>query len=259
VPQPPVLTPNSYSIQNNTNTFPCTNCPSVFPATPNIKNSAGKSGDTAWMQFVYQSGNPPLVCVWYVDSTVAGNTNSQAGYLSKCVPGTQQGGAPLLGPGSPAVWMAAVFAYDSCSSSSGSNCQISIWAYDGTQPADWYGITSPLGDALGLSGNWTDVSGTILGQGGGSKAVFQNVYLFTGLQAYSCNTVPITYLTGSPPACPKPAQPTASDLLSDLNGIATVTSFTGETNNLNNEPFYFGCGPSGDPIQCELAYYSSAP
>jgi hypothetical protein len=69
---PAQLTSNSYSIQNNTNIFNCTNCARLFPAQSGISNSAGTSSDQAWVQFVFQSGDPPAYCIWYVDVTVAG-------------------------------------------------------------------------------------------------------------------------------------------------------------------------------------------
>jgi hypothetical protein len=215
------------------------------------------------MQFVYQSGDPPGICIWYVDVTVAHNTKNKAGYLAKCLPIQQGNITPFLGPGGVIEFFATVIAFDSCSSA-GSNCQIAIVAYDNQQPGDWYALTSPIGDALGLSGNWFDTSGTILGRGRGSTAVFTGPIVLTALNAYTCIRhgsspdtvagVAETSLTGPTPCHENPDQPLV-DFLSSFNGVATVTGVTAETNNMTNGPVNFSCVP----FYCTLAYRSSAP
>ena len=267
-PTPAVVrTPNAYSIQDNTNYFNCPHCRSgtYFPAVAGISNSAGRDGDTAWVQFVFQSGDPPAYCIWYVDVTVATNTNNKAGYLPKCVPIQMINVTPLLGPGVFTFW-ATVIGYDTCSSSTGSNCRLTLVGYNSQSVGDWYAIS--FKDLVGLSGQWTDVSGTILGQGNGSRAVFEhNLGVQTTMDAYTCivrdkkrpgftTVAGITEvsLTG-PAACPSPKKPTAADRLSELKAKSTHTSVTGKSNNLENNPPDFRC----QPFHCSLSYPSIAP
>ena len=110
-------TANAFSIQNNTNYFPCASCSrgSPFPAVAGVGNSASQTGDLGWIQFVYQQFSLAnwSLCIWTVDVTIATNTNNAflngasggyandnyAGYHRACVQSSASARGPLTGAG----------------------------------------------------------------------------------------------------------------------------------------------------------------
>jgi hypothetical protein len=241
-------TPNRYSIQNNTNPFPC------FPCSDGYPLKVSKHGDYGWVQFTYQAtpalkGGPgnALVCVWQVDWTVTHNTtpNNPAAYTKLCWPLLTA--TPLTGAGAQsATAQAEVHGYVLCpASGSDSGCLLTVLAAVpgacGVLPGvpfcgGWVSVSAP--DLFGLSGNWTDVSGGIFGYGGGSTASFTHAAIQTTVQAYA-STNPL------------------GDPFLQLSAINEVTTVTAESNNLTNAPGIFWCSTSADG--CGLIYNSSVP
>jgi hypothetical protein len=170
---------NAFSIQTNTNYFNCSTCSSgkPFAAVTGVSNSASATGDQGWVQFVYQNyASSARLCVWNIDLTIASNTNSAklpgssstwgfansgyAGYNAACVavPTTY----PLTGSGAANGEGEVIGYITSCPANSNSGCLLEVVGYlpwGGDQ--GWWSIGTK--DAMGLSGNWTNVSGTILG------------------------------------------------------------------------------------------------
>jgi hypothetical protein len=270
-------TPNAFSLQTNTNYFPCTTCRSGYPfaAVPGIASSASQRGDVAWVQFAYQNfgGSIAQLCIWQVDRSIDIYTNgayfsgsnggfanaNQAGFHRDCVaklPIT----APLTGPGavvaqgdeSPAVGGAEVIGYITCPDT---GCLLQLVAYLPWANENWWSITKK--DVLGLNGNWTNVNGSILGSGGNSTAVFSSrtsrkMTIEQGIRAFSC--VNFSAATGYlPQACPAPIIPIEPQF--DLSAIPMFSPTTGENNNLINGPTTFTCGPTN----CSLVFDSTAP
>ena len=121
-----------FSMQLNTNNFPCTSCTAgvPFPADSTNRNVASQAGDQGWVQFVYsqdhdpQNGYQGYLCVWNIDLTVAQNTKEN-GYNAVCVQIPVQ--HALTGSG--AVKSAAeVIGYESCAGPN-SACTLSAIAY----------------------------------------------------------------------------------------------------------------------------------
>jgi hypothetical protein len=119
----------------------------------------------------------------------------------------------------------------------------------------WWSIVAA--DTYGLSGNWTEISGSILGLGNASKASFQNATVETLVGARSC-LAPYTAAT-----CPSGSQP--AELEHELIYYAApyYSGVTGESNNLTpvvgsppaHEPTTFLCLTN----DCGLWYNSVAP
>jgi hypothetical protein len=264
---------NAFSLQTNTNYFPCSTCKSGYPfgSVPGIPDSASQAGDPGWVQFAFQnfSGGASQLCIWQIDVGITVNTNNamftgdnggyanshQAGYHKDCVaeadlPIT----APLTGPGavvpqqgqSPAVGDAEVIGYITCPST---GCLLQLVAYLPWANENWYSITKK--DVLGLSGNWTNVNGSILGSGGNSTAVFSaNTNILQTIAAYSC--VDFSAATGymaEPCAAPK----TPILRLFELSASPTFSPYTGEQNNLVSGPPKFTCRP----YDCVLSFDST--
>jgi hypothetical protein len=265
---------NDFSIQTNTNTFSCTGCSAGQPFQPieNLPNSGSEPGDGGWVQFTFQdfqNRSQALLCIWSVDTTIADHTNNAgipagsaagfatgtAGYHAKCAPSSPQGPStalPLTGPGA-AQGPGEVVGYVTCpSAGSNDGCLLNVVGY-----LPWSGSNEPYAvtdnDWLGLSGAWTNVSGSILGAGGGAKATFTNTEIGTVLQAYSC------YVTSdaeevTPQACPPPNPPWIEPML-ELTAEPQATFATGESNNLLNGPTTLGC----QTFNCTLSYDSISP
>jgi hypothetical protein len=253
-------TPNAFSIQTNTNFFPCSTCKSgsPFALTSGVANSASQPGDTGWVQFVYQqfesgkSGNSRL-CVWNVDVTVANNTANNAGYAPTCVyPSATYPMAPVAGPGA-AIGAAEVIGYVQCpNASSKAGCTLWVvaqlpWAAG----SGWWSISAP--DSMGLAGNWTNVSGTMLGAGGASQAIFTGTQMQNVVRGYSCYTAPQSSTGYTPQACTPP--PVYSILGRGFDLTASPASYypTGESSNFTNGPVTFTCAA----YDCWLSYGSS--
>jgi len=263
-------TVNAFSIQTNTNYFNCSTCSSgkPFAAVTGVSNSASATGDQGWVQFVYQNyASSARLCVWNIDLTIAQNTNSAklpgssstwgfansgyAGYNAACVavPTTY----PLTGSGAANGEGEVIGYITSCPANSNSGCLLEVVGYlpwGGDQ--GWWSIGTK--DAMGLSGNWTNVSGTILGSGGSSSATFTKTGIDQVLRAYSCFLAPSDATGFAPQPCPPP-NPAWLGFLTDLSGTPAISSVTGESNNLTNGPVTFTC----QDFDCWLEYKSQSP
>lgn len=265
--------PNSFSIQTNTNVFDCSGCTngSPFGAIPGYPNSASQPGDKGWVQFVYTNiGTKSALCVWIIDRSVAHNTRNQTfpatvnggyanagivGYHRKCV--SPPVSAPLTGAGAPQA-EAEVAGSVICASANA--CNLWVLAYlpwgTGTEGEFW-SISAP--DTMGLGGHWFSVDGSILGSGGGAKAVFTNTQIQQVVHAYSC----VAAASPSSGYFPTPCVPATGPIghvvpaiVYALRASANVVSDpTAESNNLTNQPSTFACGL----FDCWLTYNSTAP
>jgi hypothetical protein len=181
-----VSTPNSFSIQLNTNTFTTT------------------YGGNGWVQFVNQTipGTADFLCVWKVDLDVAYATGNGNGYESVCV--RSQSTKPFLGPGSAGEGGQIAEVKGFVHASAEGATLLTAWAQ---LPWDFpyaYAVTTTdtitgtfrglPGDSkqypLGLSGRWTQVTGDIYGTGCGSRAVFTGTRLFERVIASTCTSYP---------------------------------------------------------------------
>jgi hypothetical protein len=256
---------NAFSIQTNTNFFTCSPCKagSPFAAVPGIPNSASEPGDTGWVQFVYQQfktgsaagkGSSDL-CVWNVDVTVAYNTSNNAGYSPTCVyPSESEAVAPLDGTGA-AIGGAEVIGYVQCPTA-GSDAGCTLWLVaqlPWSPGSGWWSISAP--DSMGLAGSWTNVSGAMIGAGGGSEAVFTKTQMQQEVRAYSCYASPTSATGYAPTACPNPSPYNFFARYFELTASPAESYVTGESSNLTNDPVTISCGD----YDCWMWYNSTAP
>jgi hypothetical protein len=260
---------NAYSIQVNTNTFGCSPCKSGSPFAPvrGAPLSASEAGDTGWIQYVWQSdASSSRLCIWSVDTTIASNTGNAPlptgesggyanegyqGYHADCIyPSQFTSIAPLTGTGS-AQGEAIVNGYVQCPGQvlnlkPGYIAGCSLWAL-ATLPwaQDPFWIIASK-DKMGLSGNWTIVSGSILGQGNASHAKFKAAVFLEAIGAYSCAAAPPI---SAPVACP------SEKSLPVLVGHTVNFDPTGESSNLTVNPLNFECGPN----DCLLGSFLTSP
>ncbi len=183
---------NQWSVQSNTNQW-------TIPST-----ATSGAGDTAAVQFVIQSnGSTSAICIWNVDVTAQS-------YPNTCVTAQQRSGG--MQP----------FDEGNISATVNSNGTLSMvarlsWVPNG-QPNEYAVVTN---DIHSLSGNWTQVSGGIIGIGSCSQAQFTTAELFTQAVASTCSGD----TDGTSPTCAPPVlQPNAS---ASVGNTGTV-----ETNNL---------------------------
>jgi len=243
---------DAFSIQVNTNFFPATN------------------GNTGWVQFVLQSqpddpSNPnddDILCVWQVDVTVANATANASGYTPTCVtvpklrivwgpndawPG---GGkrVTFVGPGVDMNEKAKVAGYVSTSGNAGT--RLYAWAFVPWAPFSAYAVG--VADSQGLKNRWTEVSGDIIGLGGGSQANFRRTTVRTVVQASSCIAGGASF--------PCPSQPIPPQLALGSYATPEITGVTAETNNLattydfvDHQPVFSCAGET-----CTLDYSTGA-
>jgi hypothetical protein len=158
----------AYSIQLNTNGF------------------NGNNGDEGWVQFVYQDfcgygyqfvgeqkcESKTGFCIWNIDLTVAGKTNNNQGYNPTCV---------SVGPVDlSSTYSAVIYGY----TAPGQKLVSYLFL-----PGSSFGLTAVVApDVYGLAGNWYQVSGGVMGAGGGSQAQFgKNPTIEqTNIEADSC-------------------------------------------------------------------------
>jgi len=247
--------PSAFSIQTNTNQFPCATCSVGYPVlgSPGVPGSSSAPGDVGWVQFTYQQISPgPVgignssVCVFEVDVTVANATSNLFGYPNICVtPSSSEAVAPLFGPGAPANSLAEVVGYIQCPSpASNSGCILWAVAHLPWSPGTgWWAISMP--DYMGLAGNWNNVSGGMFGAGNSSEAQFENAELQNTVSAYSCYGVHSPF--GAPASCGTP--PGWQPILP-----ATAVGYypTGESNDLTAGEVAFQCGA----FSCWMNYES---
>jgi hypothetical protein len=237
-------TPNTFSVQLNTNPFFAPQGPSPFSKTA---TTGFVAGDRAWAQFVLASRGDPqttdlsipptyfFACIWQNDFD-QGKADAVIGlqaYVPFCVGpnGTQEDFQTFPRDLQPLDY-ASVAGYaftdaDGMTADLGMVVQLSWW--DASKaPADYRGIFAAVTKdsyLLGQSNNWQTVSGTLLGAGGGSMAAFTNASLMTRLVAGNCaESNGGTGANQNPVSC-------ASTLSS--SGVQPATQqFTDESNNL---------------------------
>ena len=191
--------PSGYSLQDNTNTF------------------IGTNGHNDWVQFVYQTtsgGTSGVACIWQIDLTLP----NQQGYSpTGCASGGDLGSSDV-NSGSP---MCCVEGFElpgilamAVSDVAGS-ALAAVWPdLNGLQTGD----------------NWNQASGSILGVGGGSRAVFASgTEEQITLNASSCVSYG-GFLT-FPVACQVQGFPGAGPPLKP-NAFSSWPNVTAETNNL---------------------------
>ena len=178
-----------WSVQLNTNGFPCTD----------------STGNNCLVQFVIQTspngttdGNAAM-CIWSVNNTLQK-------YPNKCVPGPDK-----IRPGDFVAHdfvNVAGYVFDDTSQSPAQHMLGMVVQYSMT-PADLqkdvnavnqlpglYAVVKP--DSDGLVNQWTETTGSVLGEGGGSTLTFQNAEVNTVVAASSCPGDTTT----SGPTCP---------------------------------------------------------
>ena len=220
-----------WSVQNNSNSFNCTD------------TTLG----TCLIQFaVIQEGNggTGAVCITNVHNIVDTGSGVTADYTNNCVglfgtnqvtPGgiqtnidTRQGplqagdfanlaGYTFTQGGQPMLGLVAQFSWVSSTDS--------IPTAKSNVPNLVPGLYAVVTPDTGLAGNWTSVRGSLVGEGGGMKAMFSNGELLTRIAASSCPGD----VSASGPTCP--GQPALTP--SNVQFISNSTDFdTGESNNL---------------------------
>lgn len=231
-------TNNTLSLQANTNTFQ-----SSIPKTDG-------GFDTGWVQFVIQTSpsSGARICVWQVDSTVACGTQNDAGmcigngYPFQCVGGgsnTNNDNQYVVGQRqNPVNFQSLDFAtiggstfVDSVTGQNdiGMVAQMSFYDPNNDYTAKGngkglYAVVVP--DTIGLNGKWAEISGTLMGEGGGATAKFTNTSILTRELAGTCaNATGPSTLVPWPGVCP--TQPTLLPYTSRGNGGGTA-----ESNNL---------------------------
>jgi len=186
-------TANMWSFQSTTNGYLI---PSGHP----------NAGDVGIVQFVIQSnGSTSAICIWNIDAT----TQS---YPNQCVvpnPPQRPGGLQA-------------FDYGNIAGFANSNGTLSMvteisWLPSG-QPNQYAVVAN---DTTGLVGNWTAMSGGLLGMGGGSQAQLTNAQVVTQVLTSTCLD---DTQAGSPICAPPLLQPNGTVF---LGGTGTV-----ETSNL---------------------------
>lgn len=184
---------NRWSFQSTTNLF-------AVPA------GHGNTGHTAGVQFVIQSnGSTSAICIWNVDVT------SQL-YPNQCVtPSPQQraGGLQAYDYGNIAAYV----------NSNGTLTMVAELSWMPSGQPNQYSVVA--NDTNGLIGNWTAMSGGLLGLGGGSQAQLTNAEVVTQVLASTCSG---DTQGGSPLCAPPVYQPNGTVY---VGGTGTV-----ETNNL---------------------------
>ena len=145
---------DAFSIQNNTNLF------------------IGGNGDTDGVQFAVQSrpNQPDGVCVWNVNVTTQDYSQTFCVSAPKVrAGGFSAGDAPKVQGMVLAGKLLAVVAY-------------LPWAQGGAS-FPWAMVSK---DVYGLSGRWSEVSGSVLGFGGGSKLSFSSALVSTSVEGSTC-------------------------------------------------------------------------
>src|SRR5208283_3646637 len=191
-------TPNQFSVQLNTNPFVAPTGPATFPMGP-ATEAGWVLGDQGWVQFGIQSNGSDddfHVCIWQNDFTQGKHFTlaSNHAYISNCV--ATANGTQLF-----ATQARDLKPFDSASvagfafvDADGTDHDLGIVAtltwWDPTKaPAGFRGLYAVVAQdlySLWQSGNWNTISGTLLGYGGGSMAVFNTASVFTRLTAGNC-------------------------------------------------------------------------
>jgi hypothetical protein len=235
-------TPNTLSIQLNTNPFVSPTGPATFPdGSANGTSPGWVQGDQAWAQFTIQSsgaGNDFDVCVFQNDFTQGKNFTvaSNNAYIRDCVQANMNSiGFATQGRGLQPLDFASVagFAFPGADGHDdlGVVAQLSWWD-PANDPGNFRGFyATVVRDLYGLgpSGAWKTASGTLLGIGGGSMAQFNSATVFTRVTAGNCATPTAGIGTGQ---ASSPCQSTLP-----ISGASESSQqFTDESNNLSVVP-----------------------
>jgi hypothetical protein len=113
----------------------------------------------------------------------------------------------------------------------------------------WYAAS--IADVVGFSGQWTSLSGSVMGFGGGSEAIFTNVSYVQALDAVSCFKQNVQNgLIYVPTVCTPatlPRLPGGPVLFNPLDSVlifqaqSAPLGVTAETNNLFSYPPVLDC------------------
>ena len=236
-------TPNTFSIQLNTNIFSPQTGPAAFPlGSANGGASPGwLPGDRAWAQFTIQSfgvSNTFDVCIFQndFDQGKQFTTDSNLAYISQCVQTSASGGFATQGRDLQPLDFASVagFAFldaDGVDNDLGVVAQLSWWD-PMSDPDNFRGLYATVATDvydIGPAGGWTTASGTLLGVGFGSMAKFNSATVFTRVTAGNCATPTSGTGTGQ---ISSPCQSTLP-----LSGASESTQqYTDESNNLSVVP-----------------------
>ena len=205
-----VVGPNAYSIQNNV-TF------------------TGTNGDPDGIQFAEQVRPPgPVgICIWQVDI-------KKQTYPKTCT--TAPGDVPLAAGDQPQVQGFVRPGH-----------LLALEAYVPWSTKVEYAVVAH--DRYGLAGRWKNISGSVLGWGNSSEAIFSSAELETIVDVSTCDGAPGTA------ACPE--QPTLKP-----HAISSYSGATGETNNLmpviGNPPPFLPALQQLAVDQADIEYVSTA-
>lgn len=157
----------AYSIQTNTNGF------------------TGNNNHNDWVQFAYQNfpnGETPFsgLCTWVIDLTTWDYWTHTVCTEPPVEPLSSSYSATVIG-----------YSYRSMVITAAPSWWQWLLATVAILPHGIYAVVAP--DAFNLHANWHSVSGTILGTGGGSEAVFTSpTAVTTTVAASSCTGLPAT-------------------------------------------------------------------
>jgi hypothetical protein len=205
-------TANKFSLQETTNLW------TVAPGNPT------GAGDTAAVQFVIQSnGSTSGVCIWQVDVT----TQS---YPNTCVTAQQRSGnIRAFDSGNVAGYI----------NSNGTVTMVAQLSWVPSGALNQYAVVAS--DTFGLAGNWSAVSGGMLGMGGGSQAVFTNTEMFTEAVGSTC----AGDIDGTSAVCLPPVL--KPNVTAYVGGTGTI-----ETNNLTATTTPSVDYPNADLVVCNI-------
>lgn len=231
-------TANSFSVQMNTNPFVSSTGPAAFPHGA-ATHPGWVAGDQAWDQFTIQVGGGFFsVCIWQNDFTQGKEFTLAANnaYIPNCVHVTGSGSLATqsrdLQPlDFVSVVGSAMLDANGTDHDLGIVVQLSFWD-PAKAPDDYRGLYATVAPdlySLYEAGKWTTASGTLVGEGGGSMARFNQASVLTRVVAGNCVTS-VVNSAGQQVATPCPSTlPTGT-------ATASTLQFTDESNNLNIVP-----------------------
>jgi hypothetical protein len=218
-------TPNQWSVQNNTNDFPCSTQVNLSCGVQFTVATDGQGGKSAVCvtNVNVSTQDYTITCVGVNGQNVTTTNGQTLGVTTRVGPLQAFDFANVAGysfqqpSGASAVAVVAQFSWVSS--------QDVVPTSETDVPnriPGLYAVVAP--DLYGLAGNWTDVTGGILGIDGGQSANFTNAEVLTRVVASNCPGD----VSASGPTCP------GAPTLSSSNVSFTVSpDSTKETDNLN--------------------------
>lgn len=205
----------SFSVQANTNAYPMV-CNATLAAQAGF---TCVNGDLGWVQFGYQwdiggycflcNGAKSALCIWLVDLSITNSSSaSSAGYQTECA------GPPDIGFNPSFDWWTSPDQAITLTAvhSTGANSQPILtlfgcfpWAVPQGAPScltsvvvsDFTGLCS---DPATSSCQWTEITGSLIGFGNASTAVFPSgTVMETEVAATACVPIPPYSLSFTPP------------------------------------------------------------